>query len=226
MGKEKGAFVPTKLGLAVTDFLVQHFANIMDIGFTAGMEERLDDISTGELNWVEFLLAFYYNEGRHELPTENVVPLEGKHASEGFGSFIQEALENAERVPSSDIDEESDKACELCERPMVIKTGRFGRFLACSGFPDCRNSKPLTLGVECPEDGGEIVERRQRKKGGRKFYGCANYPNCNFVVNDKPLSQKCPECAGLLVESGRDRTRCMECTYKGAIPQNEEAAVA
>ena len=226
VGKEKGGFVPTKLGLAVTDFLVQHFANIMDIGFTAEMEERLDDISTGELNWVEFLLAFYYNEGRHELPTENVVPLEGKHTSEGFGSFIQEALENAERVPSSDIDEESDKACELCERPMVIKTGRFGRFLACSGFPDCRNSKPLTLGVECPEDGGEIVERRQRKKGGRKFYGCANYPNCNFVVNDKPLSQKCPECAGLLVESGRDRARCMECTYRGSIQQNEEVAVA
>ena len=166
----------------------------------------------------------YYDEGRFE-------ELWRKSNEEDtriicFGSLIKEALENAERVPSSDIDEESDKACELCERPMVIKTGRFGRFLACSGFPDCRNSKPLTLGVECPEDGGEIVERRQRKKGGRKFYGCANYPNCNFVVNDKPLSQKCPECAGLLVESGRDRARCMECTYRGSIQQNEEVAVA
>ena len=175
----------------------------MDVKFTTKIEKQLDEIAEGLVGYNPVLSKFY--------------------------TPFTKDLGNAETAPRIDralLDEETEFVCEKCERPMVIKTGRFGRFLACSGFPDCRNSKQLTLGVECPEDGGEIVERRQRKKGGRKFYGCANYPNCNFVVNDKPLSQKCPECAGLLVESGRDRARCMECTYRGSIQQNEEVAVA
>jgi len=204
--KDDGRFVPTKLGIAVTDLLKQHFPKIMDIGFTAQMEEDLDRIAEGEREWNPVLREFY-------------TP---------FNTTVQEALENAERVPRDQIDEESDEICEVCGLPMVIKSGRFGRFLSCSGFPECKHSAPLMerIGVECPKDGGEIVERKQRKKGGRKFYGCANYPNCDFVVNQKPIPQPCTECGGLLLQSGRENSKCSQCEFKGPVPEMEEAAAA
>ncbi|MCY4529793.1 MAG: type I DNA topoisomerase [Chloroflexi bacterium] len=201
--KLKGRFEPTKLGRAVTGLLIQHFPDVVDIGFTAKMEEQLDEIARGQRKWNPMLKAFY----------------------EPFNSTVKEALEKADRVPSSEIDEESSEVCDKCESPMVIKTGRYGRFLSCSGFPNCRNSKPLMerIGVECPKDGGDIVERRQRGKNGRKFYGCANYPDCDFTVNRKPLGVPCPECKGLLVEQGRERCQCRECDYKGPVPEAIEA---
>ncbi|MDE2823098.1 MAG: topoisomerase DNA-binding C4 zinc finger domain-containing protein, partial [Chloroflexota bacterium] len=183
--------------------LIQHFPDVVDIGFTAKMEEQLDEIASGQRAWNPMLKAFY----------------------QPFNTTVKDALENAERVPSSQIDEESGEVCEKCDSPMVIKSGRYGRFLSCSGFPNCRNSKPLMerIGVKCPKDGGDIVERRQRGRNGRKFYGCVNYPDCDFTVNRKPLGVPCPECGGLLVEQGRDRCQCRECDYRGPIPEAVDA---
>ena len=205
--KERGLFIPTKLGTVVTDLLTTHFPQVLDTGFTAHMEEELDDIARGEREWPLVLKEFY----------------------SPFSEAVDKAREVAERVPRAEIDEETEEICEKCERPMVIKTGRFGRFLACSGFPECRNTRPITtkVGVECPRCGGDLVERRKRGKGGRLFYGCSNYPTCNFIVNQRPLPQRCPECGELLVASGRDRARCTACKFKGPVPEEEpvEAAV-
>ena len=164
--KDKGRFVPTKLGIAVTGLLTAHFPDVIDVGFTARVEEELDDIAAGERAWVPVLQEFYGP----------------------FNEAVTKAIENAERVPRSALDEETDIVCEKCERPMVIKSGRFGRFLSCSGFPECRNSRPLVaqVGVPCPECGGDLVERRGGKSK-RTFYGCSNYPKCDFTVSRKPL---------------------------------------
>ena len=208
--KQQGRFVPTKLGKAVTGLLTAHFPDVMDIGFTARVEEELDDIASGERQWTPVLRDFY-------------TP---------FDAAIDRAMREAERVPRDQIDEETDEACEKCERPMVIKSGRFGRFLSCSGFPECRNSRPLLArtGVDCPECGGDLVERRQRRpqkgRGRQSFYGCSNYPACNFSVNRKPLPQPCPECGKLLLASGRERARCTECQYHGPIPEEEPMEMA
>lgn len=199
--KDKGRLVPTKLGFAVIDLLTAHFPDIMDVGFTARVEEELDEIARGERQWEPMLREFY-------LP---------------FQQAVEKAMKEAERVPRALIDEETSEACEKCGRPMVIKTGRFGRFLSCSGFPECRNSKPLLnkTGAECPQCGGDLVERKQRGKGGKRFYGCSNYPTCNFAVNQRPLPQPCPECGKLLVVSGRSAARCISCQYKGPVPEGE-----
>ena len=199
--KVKSRFEPTKLGRAVTGLLIQHFPDVVDIGFTAKVEEQLDEIASGQRAWNPMLKEFY----------------------QPFNTTVQEALEKAERVPSSQIDEESDEVCDKCGSPMVVKSGRYGRFLSCSGFPNCRSSKPLLerVGVPCPEDGGDLVERRGGKRG-RTFYGCANYPDCEFTVNRKPIKPPCPECGGLLVQQGRDRCQCIRCEYKGPIPQTAD----
>ena len=204
--KEQGRFVPSKLGMAVSDMLVAHFPDIMDVGFTARMESELDEIASGVRERRPLLEQFY----------------------DPFSQSIKKAIKEAPRVPRELIDEETDEVCEKCERPMVIKTGRFGRFLSCSGFPECKNAKPLLarLGVECPECGGDLVERRQKGKGGRRFYGCSTYPKCNFAVNQKPLPQPCPECSKLLVASGKNNARCTSCEYKGPVPEAEPAEVA
>ncbi len=203
--KDRGRLVPTKLGFAVTDLLTAHFPDIMDVGFTARVEEGLDEIARGERQWVPMLQDFY----------------------QPFQQALEKAMKEAERVPRELIDEETDEVCEKCGRPMVIKTGRFGRFLSCSGFPECRNSRPLLnkTGVECPQCGGELVERKQRGKGGKRFYGCSNYPTCNFAVNQRPLPQPCPECGKLLVASGRSGARCTSCQYKGPVPESEAVEI-
>ena len=204
--KETGRFVPSKLGTAVNDLLVANFPDIIDVGFTARVEEELDDIAAGERRWVPVLDEFYGP----------------------FNQAVQLAIQQAERVPRQLLDEETEEVCEKCERPMVIKSGRYGRFLSCSGFPECRNSRPLLnrVGVTCPECGGDLVERRQRGKGGRAFYGCSNYPKCEFAVNRRPLPQPCPECGGLLVTSGRSTARCTACKFSGAVPEDEAVEVA
>ncbi len=168
--------------------------------------QPLDDIARGEQEWVPMLKKFYGP----------------------FDKAVKKAMEKAQRVPRSEIDEETDDICEQCGRPMVIKTGRFGRFLSCSGFPECRNSRPLLAktGVECPRCGGDLVERRQKGKGGKRFFGCSNYPKCDLAVNQRPLPQPCPDCSQLLVAFGRGGARCTSCAYKGAIPQEEPLEVA
>ena len=205
--KDRGRFVPSKLGTAVNGLLTAHFPDIIDVGFTARVEEELDEIAGGQREWEPVLNEFYGP----------------------FTEAVKNAMENAERVPRDQIDEETDEVCEVCERPMVIKSGRFGKFLSCSGFPECRTSRPLVtrVGVECPECGGDLVERKGKGKGGKRFYGCSSYPKCTFSVNQKPIPQPCPECSRLLVASGRDTARCTSCRYRGSVPEEEvvEAAV-
>ena len=203
--KEKGRFIPTKLGFAVNDLLLAHFPNIMDVGFTARVEEELDEIASGELEWAPMIGEFY----------------------DPFNQSVQAAIREAERVPRDQIDEETQEVCEKCERHMVIKSGRYGRFLSCSGFPECRNSRPLLnrVGVQCPDDGGDLVERRQRGRGGKTFYGCSNYPDCDFAINRRPLPQPCPECGKLLLASGRENARCTSCEFRGPTPEETPEAV-
>ena len=209
--RERNRLTPTKLGITITDLLTEYFTNIMDLDFTAKMEEELDDVSRGERDWVPMLGEFY-------------------------GPF-EEALSNAdELMPKIRMDEETDEVCDCggsdkcehtdtCGKPLVIKTGRFGRFMACTGFPECRNTKPILkkTGVSCPKPncGGDIVERRARGRG-RSFYGCSNYPDCDLILNQQPLPTPCPECAGLMVMKGRNNSACTNCSWQEAILENSE----
>ena len=127
------------------------------------------------------------------------------------------------------MSEDVDEYCEKCERPMAVKTGRNGRFLACTGYPECKNAKPLPVGVDCPDCGNDLVERKQKGRNGRIFYSCSNYPECKFAAN--PLPHPCPDCGKLLVTRGRGRrnARCLDeaCGFTGPTPQEElEEAVA
>ncbi len=188
--KEK-KFSPTDLGFKVTDMLAEHFPNVLDVHFTAGMEKNLDLIEDGEKDWVEVIDKFY----------------------KPFSKTLSEA---DAKIPKLELEPEmTDEVCDKCEKPMIIKYGRFGKFMACSGYPDCKNAKPIIqeIGVPCPEEGcgGQIVERKS-KKG--KFYGCSNYPNCKFASWNKPLNERCKKCDKLLVlkfsKQGRVYKSCMD----------------
>lgn len=188
-------FQPTELGRVVVGLLKEYFPDIVDVAFTARMEERLDQVEEGKEDWVSLVRSFY-------------VP---------FTRQLETAREKVGRVEVAD--EETDEVCEKCGRKMVIKHGRFGRFLACSGFPECRNTRPILepVGVDCPECGHALVKRRSRR--GKTFYGCSHYPDCRFVVWQKPVPARCPRCGSLLVEarSGRGRGSKIEwvCPAKG-----------
>ena len=198
--RERNRLTPTQLGTTVSDLLTQYFSDVMDLDFTAKMEEELDDVSRGEREWVPMLDEFYRP--------------------------FQEALDNAnEQMPRVRIEEETDEVCEHCEKPMVIKTGRFGRFMACTGFPECRNTKPILnkTGAICPQCGGDIVERKARGRG-RPFWGCSKYPNCDFILNRRPLPTPCPECGGLMVSQGQNNTACTTCNWQEAVLGEAEGA--
>jgi len=173
---DKKVFKPTELGIVVTDLLKEYFKGIVSEEFTAEMEKQLDKIEEENADWRKVIEYFYKD-------------------------FSKE-LEVAEReISKIEIqDEVTDIVCDKCGRNMVIKTGRYGKFLACPGYPECKNTKPIVqeIGVKCPECGSELVERTSKK--GRKFYGCIKYPECSFVSWDKPLNEKCPKCNNILVE--------------------------
>ncbi|MHB1133268.1 MAG: type I DNA topoisomerase [Chloroflexota bacterium] len=191
---------PTELGFVVNDLLVKHFPDVVDVRFTAAMEERLDDVAQGEREWVGLLHEFY----------------------NPFAADLERAEHQMERVEIKP--EPAGVDCEKCGRPMVIKLGRFGKFIACSGYPECRNAKPLTVpvGVKCPECGGEIVERTTKRK--RIFYGCANYPTCTFATWQRPVPQPCPVCGGLMSQNGRSGVTCTKCGYVEREPAPVQAA--
>lgn len=195
--------IPTELGRAVNDLLVEHFPDIVDVGFTSRMEEELDEIASGERDWVPVLQEFY-------------------------GPFHQTVERAAQIMPRVRIaDEPTDEVCEKCGRPMVIKLGRYGRFLACSGFPECRNTRPLLekVGVRCPACGiGEVVERRSRK--GRTFYGCSRYPECDFVSWERPVAERCPQCGSYMVASGRREQGTLRCPACGHQANAAELATS
>jgi DNA topoisomerase-1 len=200
---EDKKFVPTELGELVIQLMEEFFPEILDVEFTAHMEEELDHVEEGKEDWVTVLDSFYSSfEKRLEIAEEEMKEIE-----------IQ--------------DEVSDEVCEKCGRPLVYKMGRFGKFLACSGFPDCRNTKPIVkdIGVACPKcKEGKVVERRSKK--GRIFYGCDRYPDCDFVSWDKPVDKPCPQCASLLVEKRSKNgvtVQCIECDHKEEAADKEEA---
>jgi DNA topoisomerase-1 len=190
--------LPTELGEVVTDLLIQHFPGIVDAHFTSRMEDELDDIASGERLWVPVMKEFYGP----------------------FHETVEQAEKQMTRVKIAD--EPTDEICEKCGRPMVIKLGRFGRFLACSGFPECRNSRPILnkIGVKCPQCGeGEVVEKKTRKGRRRIFYGCSRYPECDFTSWDKPTGEQCPECGDILVEAGKDgsvKCRNSACDFRSS----------
>ncbi len=192
--REKKSLVPTELGETVNDMMTEYFKDIVDIDFTARMEDRLDDVETKDIEWKSVIRGFYG----------------------GFAEALRTADEKIEKVVVEDTP--TDEICELCGKPMVIRHGRFGEFLACSGFPDCKNTKPIVneIGVDCPECGKPLVQRRSAR--GRVFYGCSGYPDCIVSYWKKPSGKRCPDCGAMLVEqrAGSDKLECSskECGYK------------
>ena len=187
--REKKSLVPTELGFTVTDLLSEYFSEIVDTGFTAGMEEKLDDIESKGSRWKSVIEDFYGD----------------------FEEELKKANEEIERMQPED--EPTGEVCEKCGKPMVIKHGRFGDFIACSGYPECKNTQTIvkSTGVKCPECGNDIIERRSRK--GKLFYGCSGYPNCKNVYWYKPVDEKCPKCGSLLVEK-KTKKHDLECSNK------------
>jgi DNA topoisomerase-1 len=187
--------VPTEIGFIVNDLLVKHFPDIINVDFTARMEEDLDLIASGEREWVPVLREFYGP----------------------FEKSLKQAELTMEKVDLGP--RETGEMCEKCGHPMVVKFGRYGKFIACSNYPECRNTKSyqIKVGVTCPECGGDLVEKRTRRK--RTFYGCSNYPECEFATWKRPLPQPCPDCGGLLTEAGKDRAKCVQC---GEVVELEE----
>jgi DNA topoisomerase-1 len=179
--------IPTETGVLVNDLVVQYFPEIVDLHFTARMEKDLDKIAIGKRKWVKVLREFYtpfavtVEQAQAEMPMMNTGP-------EPIG-----------------ID------CPDCGKELVIRYGRYGKFIACSGFPDCRHTEPWLekIGINCPKDDGDVVERRTRK--GRIFYGCSNYPDCEFTSWKRPLPASCPSCKGMLVFANKREAQCLDC---------------
>ena len=247
VNKIENKFRPTELGVLVCDLLVNHFPVIMDVAFTATMEEELDKIEEGQLPWVNAVKDFYkpFGESLEKAQAEmkdfkaELVPTDiacekcgkpmvikwGRNgqflACSGYPDckttrpFIRKENGEVEAAP----EETTDELCPKCKSPMVVKRGRFGKFLACSRYPECNHTQGMSTGVACPEDGGMLVERRSRF--GKMFYSCANYPDCKFATWYKPVPRACPQCnAPFLVEKYSKKTgpyiACLkkECGYK------------
>ena len=174
--KDQKKLKTTPLGQAVNTVMMEQFPNIVDVKFSADMEKKLDIVEAGQADWVKTIDDFY----------------------QGFSKSLEQAEKNMEgkRIKVEDIP--TDEICEKCGRPMVIKSGRYGKFVACSGFPECRNAHPLVkdTGGLCPLDGGHMLVRKSAK--GRVYYGCSNYPKCNYMTWDEPVPEKCPQCGSTL----------------------------
>ncbi len=187
-------FIPTELGEIVHELMVEFFPDILDVEFTAKMEKDLDHIEEGKVNWVKIIDDFYVDFEKHlEIAEKEMQEVEIK-------------------------DEPAGEDCDQCGNPMVFKMGRYGKFMACSNFPDCRNTKPIVkeIGVACPScKEGTIIERKSKKR--RIFYGCNRFPECDFISWDKPLPRNCPKCEKLLIEKKLKKgvqVQCVECDYK------------
>ncbi|MBA8770842.1 type I DNA topoisomerase [Staphylococcus coagulans] len=194
---ESKRFVPTELGEIVHEQVKEYFPEIIDVEFTVNMETLLDKIAEGDIAWKKVVGDFY-------------------------NSFKQDVARAEEEMEKIEIkDEPAGEDCEVCGSPMVIKMGRYGKFMACSNFPDCRNTKAITkpIGVKCPKcKTGDVVERKSKKN--RVFYGCSNYPECDFISWDKPIGRDCPKCNHYLAEYKKGRTTqvvCSNCDYKEEV---------
>lgn len=195
--------VPTELGTATTRLLKEKFPKIVNVKFTAQMETNLDKVGRGEEDYVEMLGEFY----------------------EDFEKTLAKARADMKNVKIRLEEDVTDIPCEKCGRMMVVKTGRYGRFLACPGYPECKNAKPLVVNAsaKCPFCGGDIIERKSKK--GRVFYGCGNWPDCNFMSWDPPTEEVCPKCGKTLFKKKGGKTVCMarDCGYEKAPPSKKKA---
>ncbi|WMM26631.1 type I DNA topoisomerase [Tissierella sp. MB52-C2] len=187
---DKKSFIPTELGILVNELLIEYFKDIVNEEFTAELEEKLDEIAEGDLPWVKVVEDFYKD----------------------FAVVLKKAEEEIEEIEIKD--EVSDVICEKCGKNMVVKHGRFGKFLACPGYPECKNTKAIVdeLDVKCPKCDGNLVKRRSKK--GRYFYGCSNYPKCDFVSWDEPVKEKCPQCKGIMVIKRTKKENKIKCINK------------
>jgi len=198
-------FRPTELGITVNSFLIQYFSDIVNIAFTAKMEKQLDEVESDKKKWEDVLKIFY----------------------QAFSNDLEKGSQ-AQKIEMPKVF--SDEVCDKCGSKMLIKNGRFGKFLACSGFPKCKHTKPFLdkIGVSCPVEGcsGEIIRKKTKK--GRAFYGCSNYPKCSFVTWNKPVNKKCPRCKHILVLSKNKKSgfyyKCSnsDCDYKDFIKENKK----
>ncbi|MBA7484888.1 DNA topoisomerase 1 [subsurface metagenome] len=195
--KVRGSFQPTELGFVVNDLLVEYFTDIVNIEFTARLEQELDEVANENRDWVHVVQDFY-------------IP---------FEKDLENASQRMEKIKLPD--ELTEETCPQCSKPLAIKIGRYGKFLACSGYPECKYTKPfqIKIGVKCPQCGSELIERLSRKK--RTFYGCSNYPNCRFATSFRPLPQPCPNCGGLLTQYRGKQAKCTKCEYKGKLPEEK-----
>jgi DNA topoisomerase-1 len=186
----KKRLVPTEIGITVNDMIVDYFPEIVDLGFTARMEEELDEVADGARPWAEVIREFY-------------------------GPFAEQVERAHELIPEVRAEPEVlDRQCPESGHPLVVRHGRYGKFIGCSNFPECRYTEPWLerIGVRCPLDGGDLVERRTRR--GRVFYGCANYPACEFTSWKRPLPQPCPDCGGMLTAENRTQAVCLNCEHR------------
>ncbi|MBI3953509.1 MAG: type I DNA topoisomerase, partial [Chloroflexi bacterium] len=255
--KEEGRLMPSGLGKLVSDLLTKHFADIMDLGFTATMEEDLDEIAQGKRPWAPVVQEFYQPFARDLKEAEKSL----SHAALGEAEPVCECTGSPKckhvgpcgkpmtlkesrwkskfwgctgypdcrstkslrlQEAKAALEEPTDQVCEKCGKPMVIKTGRYGRFLACTGYPDCKNTKPIVVGtgVKCPKDGGELLQRKSRK--GKTFYSCSNYPQCDFSLGARPLPQPCPHCGSLRIAFRRGGARCTVCNKPSRVAAKRE----
>jgi DNA topoisomerase I len=195
---------PTEIGFAVNDLLVEYFGDVVDVGFTARMEEELDEIAEGNKEWVPVIREFY----------------------EPFQKDVEHADANIEKV---DMVEQFGEPCPTCGKPLLIRYGRYGKFIGCSDFPNCRYTAPflVKVGVKCPQCGvGDVVEKKTKRN--RFFYGCSNYKNgdpesCDFTSWNRPIPQPCPNCGGLLTLKGKDAAKCIKCENEYSMSDLPEA---
>jgi len=189
--KEKKLLFPTELGKIVNDIMKNYFKEIVDVTFTAQLENKLDNVEDGEKQWVDIMKEFY----------------------SGFEGVLIEAENSIGQVEIPV--EVSDVICEKCGKNMVIKMGRYGKFLACPGFPECWNSKPILeeAGVDCPKCGGKVLIKKTKK--GRKYFSCENREECGFMTWDKPLNEKCPKCDSFLLSHSSGKKETVKCSKEG-----------
>ncbi|MBI5740203.1 MAG: type I DNA topoisomerase [Nitrospirae bacterium] len=242
--KNDGKFKPTELGSVVSDLLVERFSELMDYNFTANMEDHLDKIEEGGYKWVDVVMDFYKPFDKdlaeamatlgkvkpEDIPTDQTCEKCGKPMVIKWGRhgrFIactgypeckttkpledhQSAVSGQQSAPEI---QETDEKCQKCGSPMVIRTGRYGKFISCSKYPECKTTKALSIGIQCPDDGGDLVERRTKK--GKLFYSCGNYPNCKFATWYKPVAKPCPKCgAPVLIEKKTKKEEVLACLKK------------
>ncbi len=246
---EKRRFYPTELGFLVTDLLTAHFPEILDTDFTAEMEKGLDQVEEGAVSWVDLLRRFYSTfSSRLETARQNMESVKANGVATEIkcdkcgapmvirygktGEFLAcsafpkcKHTSNFTRASDGTIELASDEVhvtehvCKKCGRPMIKKRGRYGEFLACSGYPECKNTMPIPTGVSCPREGcsGELVQKATRR--GKVFYGCSNYPSCDFAIWDKPVNEECPSCGSpyLLEKKTKSGERALKCPRKGCL---------